>query len=173
MHFFYWMNLEHWLSICWAIFRWRWLGRSWGLGQNLGSLFPFYYEELFYFVSLVPCKFYFLQKQKATIKSICSISYSVSLFLAYDIFLKILFQGRGIETNLYAQFKCDSLKIGMVTTACIIILYAYLSGKGGRGAGKTEDSCVRMTFQVKHPEVAQFLGGRLYDCVFKYNEVLS
>ncbi|XP_015571856.2 damage-control phosphatase At2g17340 isoform X2 [Ricinus communis] len=47
--------------------------------------------------------------------------------------------GRGIETNLYAQFKCDSLKIGM----------------------------------VKHPEVAQFLGGRLYDCVFKYNEVLS
>ncbi|KAH0704131.1 hypothetical protein KY290_019497 [Solanum tuberosum] len=44
--------------------------------------------------------------------------------------------GRGIETNLYARFKCDSLKIGM----------------------------------VKHPEVAQFLGGRLYDCVFKYNE---
>ncbi|XP_043697135.1 damage-control phosphatase At2g17340-like, partial [Telopea speciosissima] len=47
--------------------------------------------------------------------------------------------GRGIETNLYAQFKCDSLKIGM----------------------------------VKHPEVAQFLGGRLYDCVFKYNEFSS
>ncbi|XP_065854236.1 damage-control phosphatase At2g17340 [Euphorbia lathyris] len=47
--------------------------------------------------------------------------------------------GRGIETNLYAQFKCDSLKIGM----------------------------------VKHTEVAQFLGGRLYDCVFKYNEVLN
>lgn len=47
--------------------------------------------------------------------------------------------GRGIETNLYAQFKCDSLKIGM----------------------------------VKHPEVAQFLGGRLYDCVFKFNEVSS
>lgn len=44
--------------------------------------------------------------------------------------------GRGIETNLYAQFKCDSLKIGM----------------------------------VKHQEVAQFLGGRLYDCVVKYNE---
>ncbi|KAI3864640.1 hypothetical protein MKX03_009160 [Papaver bracteatum] len=43
--------------------------------------------------------------------------------------------GRGIETNLYAQFRCDSLKIGM----------------------------------VKHPEVAQFLGGRLYDCVFKFN----
>ncbi|XP_070053356.1 damage-control phosphatase At2g17340-like [Nicotiana tomentosiformis] len=39
-------------------------------------------------------------------------------------------QGRGIETNLYAQFKCDSLQIGM----------------------------------VKHPEVAEFLGGRLYDC---------
>ncbi|RRT57632.1 hypothetical protein B296_00043535 [Ensete ventricosum] len=27
--------------------------------------------------------------------------------------------------------------------------------------------------QVKHPEVAQFLGGRLYDCVFKYHEVLN
>jgi hypothetical protein len=25
-------------------------------------------------------------------------------------------------------------------------------------------------FQVKHPEVAQFFGGRLYDCVFKFNE---
>ncbi|KAL9262284.1 Damage-control phosphatase-like protein [Drosera capensis] len=24
--------------------------------------------------------------------------------------------GRGIETNLYAQFKCDSIKIGMDTT---------------------------------------------------------
>ncbi|KAF5947085.1 hypothetical protein HYC85_017313 [Camellia sinensis] len=61
-------------------------------------------------------------------------------FLASDADLVILVgMGRGIETNLYAQFKCDSLKIGM----------------------------------VKHPEVAQFLGGRLYDCVFKYNEVLS
>lgn len=29
------------------------------------------------------------------------------------------------------------------------------------------------SWQVKHPEVAQFLGGRLYDCVFKYNEVLN
>ncbi|URE41801.1 AT hook motif domain containing protein [Musa troglodytarum] len=46
---------------------------------------------------------------------------------------------RAIETNLYAQLKCDSIKIGM----------------------------------VKHPEVAQFLGGRLYDCVFKYHEVLN
>jgi hypothetical protein len=27
--------------------------------------------------------------------------------------------------------------------------------------------------QVKHPEVAQFLGGRLYDCVFKYSEAVS
>ncbi|KAL8160637.1 hypothetical protein V2J09_002174 [Rumex salicifolius] len=45
--------------------------------------------------------------------------------------------GRGLETNLYAQFKCDSIKIAM----------------------------------VKHPEVAQFLGGRLYDCVIKYNVV--
>ncbi|XP_058779306.1 damage-control phosphatase At2g17340-like [Vicia villosa] len=59
-------------------------------------------------------------------------------YLASDADLVILEgMGRGIETNLYAQFKCDSLKIGM----------------------------------VKHPEVAQFLGGRLYDCVFKYNEV--
>lgn len=61
-------------------------------------------------------------------------------YLASDADLVILEgMGRGIETNLYAQFKCDSVKIGM----------------------------------VKHPEVAQFLGGRLYDCVFKYNEVLS
>jgi len=59
-------------------------------------------------------------------------------YLASDADLVILEgMGRGIETNLYAQFKCDSLKIGM----------------------------------VKHPEVAQFLGGRLYDCVFKFNEV--
>ncbi|KAG9141760.1 hypothetical protein Leryth_018134 [Lithospermum erythrorhizon] len=59
-------------------------------------------------------------------------------YLASDADLVIMEgMGRGIETNLYAQFKCDSLKIGM----------------------------------VKHPEVAQFLGGRLYDCVFKYNEV--
>ncbi|CAO2814791.1 unnamed protein product [Amaranthus hypochondriacus] len=61
-------------------------------------------------------------------------------YLASDADLVILEgMGRGIETNLYAQFKCDSIKIGM----------------------------------VKHPEVAQFLGGRLYDCVFKYNEVSS
>ncbi|MBA0782761.1 hypothetical protein Gotri_000587 [Gossypium trilobum] len=61
-------------------------------------------------------------------------------YLASDADLVILEgMGRGIETNLYAQFKCDSLKIGM----------------------------------VKHAEVAQFLGGRLYDCVFKYNEVLG
>ncbi|XP_068648040.1 damage-control phosphatase At2g17340-like [Aristolochia californica] len=61
-------------------------------------------------------------------------------YLAADADLVILEgMGRGIETNLYAQLKCDSIKIGM----------------------------------VKHPEVAQFLGGRLYDCVFKYNEVSS
>ncbi|XP_041012571.1 damage-control phosphatase At2g17340-like isoform X1 [Juglans microcarpa x Juglans regia] len=60
-------------------------------------------------------------------------------YLASDVDLVMLEgMGRGILTNLYAQFKCDSLKIGL----------------------------------VKHPEVAQFLGGRLYDCVFKYNEVL-
>lgn len=58
-------------------------------------------------------------------------------YLASDADLVLLEgMGRGIETNLYAQFKCDSIKIGM----------------------------------VKHSEVAQFLGGRLYDCVFKYNE---
>ena len=65
---------------------------------------------------------------------------SVSPELAYmanDADLVVLEgMGRGIETNLYAQMKCDSIKIGM----------------------------------VKHPEVAQFLGGRLYDCVFKFNE---
>nr|AAS76704.1 At2g17320 [Arabidopsis thaliana]AAS92336.1 At2g17320 [Arabidopsis thaliana] len=61
-------------------------------------------------------------------------------YLSSDADLVILEgMGRGIETNLYAQFKCDSLKIGM----------------------------------VKHVEVAQFLGGRLYDCVFKFNEVQS
>ncbi|CAN4118031.1 unnamed protein product [Withania somnifera] len=61
-------------------------------------------------------------------------------YLASDADLVILEgMGRGIETNLYAQFKCDSLKTGM----------------------------------VKHPEVAQFLGGRLYDCVFKFNEASS
>ncbi|XP_072990055.1 damage-control phosphatase At2g17340-like [Typha latifolia] len=68
---------------------------------------------------------------------------SVSPELAYiasDADLVILEgMGRALETNLYAQLKCDSIKIGM----------------------------------VKHPEVAQFLGGRLYDCVFKYNEVLN
>lgn len=44
--------------------------------------------------------------------------------------------GRAIETNLYALFKCDALKIGM----------------------------------VKHSEVAEFLGGRLFDCVIKFTE---
>ncbi|KAL0365766.1 UNVERIFIED_CONTAM: Damage-control phosphatase [Sesamum angustifolium] len=49
-------------------------------------------------------------------------------YLASDADLVILEgMGRGIETNLYAQFRCDSMKIAM----------------------------------VKHPEVAQFLGGRL------------
>jgi hypothetical protein len=27
-------------------------------------------------------------------------------------------------------------------------------------------------FQVKHKEVADFLGGRLYDCVIKFNEAI-
>ncbi|KAK3247606.1 hypothetical protein CYMTET_42897 [Cymbomonas tetramitiformis] len=43
--------------------------------------------------------------------------------------------GRAIETNLHAQFTCDSLKLGM----------------------------------VKHPEVAQCLGGGLYDVVCKFD----
>lgn len=58
-------------------------------------------------------------------------------FAAGDADLVVLEgMGRGIETNLYAQFKCDALKIGV----------------------------------VKHPEVAAFLGGRLYDCVVKFTE---
>jgi len=60
-------------------------------------------------------------------------------YLSNDADLVVLEgMGRAIETNLYAQFKCDSLKLGM----------------------------------VKHPEVAEFLGGRLYDCVIKYTEVI-
>ncbi|XP_047151979.1 damage-control phosphatase At2g17340-like isoform X1 [Vigna umbellata] len=59
-------------------------------------------------------------------------------YLTNDVDLVILEgMGRGIETNLYAQFKCDSLKIAM----------------------------------VKHTEVAEFLGSRLYDCVIKYDAV--
>lgn len=42
--------------------------------------------------------------------------------------------GRGIETNLYAEFTVDSLKLAM----------------------------------VKHLEVAQSLGGRMYDCVCQF-----
>ncbi|XP_073285959.1 damage-control phosphatase At2g17340-like [Primulina huaijiensis] len=68
-----------------------------------------------------------------------SVSQELS-YLASDADLVILEgMGRGIETNLYAQFKCDSLKIAM----------------------------------VKHPEVAEFLGGRLYDCVIKFNQYLA
>ncbi|PPD67672.1 hypothetical protein GOBAR_DD35449 [Gossypium barbadense] len=77
-------------------------------------------------------------------------------YLASDADLVILEgMGRGIETNLYAQFKCDSLKIGMAFAELLCSL-----------------TCI-FNLQVKHPEVAQFLGGRLYDCVFKYNEVLG
>lgn len=62
-------------------------------------------------------------------------------YLASDADLVIMEgMGRGIETNLYAQFRCDSLKIGGM---------------------------------VKHQEVADFLGGRLYDCVFKYDDALD
>lgn len=41
--------------------------------------------------------------------------------LGFNCILWLFFQGRGIETNLYAQFKCDSLKIGMV-----IHIYIYI-----------------------------------------------
>ncbi|KAK1282263.1 Uncharacterized protein QJS10_CPB22g01499 [Acorus calamus] len=59
-------------------------------------------------------------------------------YLASDADLVVLEgMGRSLETNLYAQLKCDSIKIGM----------------------------------IKHPEIAQFLGGSLYNCVFKYTEV--
>ena len=44
--------------------------------------------------------------------------------------------GRGIETNLRAEFTCDSLNMGL----------------------------------VKHPEVAQKLGGELFDCVVHFRE---
>lgn len=84
-------------------------------------------------------------------------------------------QGRGIETNLYAQFKCDSLKIAMVRlvgstfSKCETVILKELDLQE-----EVFHLCVpTLFFQVKHPEVAQFLGGRLYDCVFKYNEVLS
>ncbi|EFJ08842.1 hypothetical protein SELMODRAFT_447908 [Selaginella moellendorffii] len=61
-------------------------------------------------------------------------------FAAADADLVILEgMGRAIETNLYAQFRCDSLKVGM----------------------------------VKHQEVAEFLGGRLYDCVVRFTEVIA
>lgn len=35
-------------------------------------------------------------------------------FVEQDLISRTALQGRGIETNLYAQFKCDSLNIGMV-----------------------------------------------------------
>jgi uncharacterized protein with ATP-grasp and redox domains len=57
-----------------------------------------------------------------------------AITLASNVDLVILEgMGRAIETNLYAMFKCDSMKLGM----------------------------------IKHPEVAEALGGRLYDCVCK------
>lgn len=43
--------------------------------------------------------------------------------------------GRSIETNLHAEFTCDSWKLGM----------------------------------IKHIPVATCLGGRLYDCVCKFD----
>ncbi|KZV37892.1 hypothetical protein F511_12174 [Dorcoceras hygrometricum] len=72
----------------------------------------------------------------AKVIDLTSVSQELS-YLASDADLVVLEgMGRGIETNLYAQFKCDSLKIAM----------------------------------VKHLEVAEFLGGRLYDCVIKFNQ---
>lgn len=121
-------------------------------------------------------------------------------------------QGRGIETNLYARFKCDSLKIGMVIPSCFHLqpykptptspsftLLCLADGTKGRMKRKLKTLLYSGPFplliqsfalllllfylfikaffvsqtQVKHPEVAQFLGGRLYDCVFKYNEASS
>lgn len=82
-------------------------------------------------------------------------------------------QGRAIETNLYAQMKCDSIKIGMVSF-CSAIIFFILLAKSCHGYGAQLGCCFfsfLFVLQVKHPEVAQFLGGRLYDCVFKYNEV--
>jgi len=55
---------------------------------------------------------------------------------AADVDLLVLEgMGRAIETNLYARFTVDCLKLGM----------------------------------IKHPEVAACLGGRLYDCVCKFD----
>jgi hypothetical protein len=48
-------------------------------------------------------------------------------YLSSDADLVILEgMGRGIETNLYAQFKCDSLKIGMVVLSlCHVTLSLF------------------------------------------------
>lgn len=84
-----------------------------------------------------------------------------SIFFPFDVLL----QGRGIETNLYAQFRCDSLNVAMV-------LYPIYY-KAIMDHSKNIHNCVSvvlLVIQVKHLEVAQFLGGRLYDCVIKYNE---
>ncbi|XP_057965951.1 damage-control phosphatase At2g17340 isoform X1 [Malania oleifera] len=49
-------------------------------------------------------------------------------YLASDADLVILEgMGRGIETNLYAQFKCDSLKIGMVMTSLALLCFSSIS----------------------------------------------
>lgn len=50
----------------------------------------------------------------------------------------LMIKGRGIETNLYAQFKCDSLKIGMVLTSFVLSRYFVCS-------------CLFFLFLMSHP----------------------
>jgi hypothetical protein len=64
--------------------------------------------------------------------------------------------------------KCDSIKIGMVS--CSVPPSNNVVTHVCPIVADYHNSVVILHFQVKHPEVAQFLGGRLYDCVFKFNE---
>lgn len=72
-----------------------------------------------------------------TNSTFCDVQVSTELAeAAEDVDLVILEgMGRAIETNLWAAFACDALKLGM----------------------------------VKHPEVAAELGGRVFDCVCKFD----
>jgi hypothetical protein len=45
------------------------------------------------------------------------------------LMIYFFWQGRGIETNLYAQFKCDSLKIGMVMHFTILFFFLLITMK--------------------------------------------
>lgn len=139
--------------------------------------------------------------------------------------LFVHFQGRSIETNLYAQFKCDSVKMGMVSSLYLLLDSVLMTmtnhvarvkcnlrscPSAGHAVIKQCDfeipswnSCESLTklktyiftlvkvcghlysstdtrlpwlvgalIQVKHKEVAEFLGGRLYDCVIKFTEAI-